>query len=178
MRSAAIAIAEYLLGFLALAYFAYLAFAGGPSTEDRLISAFKAASIVAVLEMSVMFSRGKPANRLIVGANIWLIAGGLAAYLHQWWWLRGYQQLGEASLFLCIAAVGLVSTALSRSGFVAANGPRRTIVSASLLLLAAVVLALLTSIYYRGNVKLAAVIPIITLSWLNRLLRRKIESGA
>ena len=122
MRIAALAVLEYLLGFLALALFAFLAFGGGPATDDRLLFAFKASAPVAVFELAVLFWRTAPANRLILGANLWLAAGGLAAFLQQWWWLKGYQQLGEASLFISMGIVGLATTALSPAGFVAAAG--------------------------------------------------------
>jgi phosphotransferase system glucose/maltose/N-acetylglucosamine-specific IIC component len=83
--------------------------------------------------------------------------------------------LGEASLFMAMGAAGLVTTAFSPAGFVAATGPRRPVVMASLCLLLAVGVALIAAIYFRGNVKFAAVIPVIALSWLNRLLRRVVQ---
>jgi hypothetical protein len=178
MRAASLAIVEYLLGFLALALFAFLAFGGGATTDDKLLFAFKASAPVAVVELAVLFLRAAPANRLIVGANLWLVAGGLAALLQQWWWLKGYQQLGEASLFISMGIVGLATTALSPTGFVAAAGPRRAVILASLALLAAVLVALAAAVHFRGNLKYAAVIPVIALSWLNRLLRRTVPSGA
>jgi hypothetical protein len=178
MRSVAVAVVEYLLGFLALALFAFLAFGSGPPSDDRLVFAFKAAAPLAVLELAVLFWRSAPANRLIIGANLWLAAGGLAAFLQQWWWLKGYQQLGEASLFMSMAAVGLATTTISPAGFVAAAGPRRPVVLASLVLLAAVAIAMLAAVHFRGNVKFAAVIPVIALSWLNRLLRRTVPREA
>ena len=178
MRSVVVAVIEYLLGFLALAFFAFLAFGSGPPTDERLVFAFKASAPVAVAELAALLWRSAPANRLILGANIWLAAGGLAAFLEQWWWLRGYQQLGEASLFVSMAVVGLATTALSPAGFVAAAGPRRPVVLASLALLAAVCLALIAAVHFRGNVKFAAVVPVIALSWLNRLLRRAVPRVA
>lgn len=178
MRSAVVGIIEYLLGFLALAVFAFLAFGVGPATDERLLFAFKASSPVAVAELGVLLWRAAPANRLILAANLWLVAGGLAALLEQWWWLKGYQQLGEASLFVSMGLIGLATTALSPVGFVAAVGPRRSVVLASLVLLAGVCLALFASIHFRGDVKYAAVMPVIALSWLNRLLRRTVPSGA
>ena len=178
MRSVVLAVVEYLLGFLALAFFAYLAFSGGPATDERLVLAFKLSAPVAVAELAALLWRSVPANRLILGANIWLVAGGLAAFLEQWWWLKGYQQLGEASLFVTMIIVGLATTALSPTGFVAAAGPRRAVMLASLALLAAVCLALFAAIHFRGNVKFAAVLPVIVLSWLNRLLRRAVPRVA
>lgn len=178
MRSAATAILEYLLGFLALAFFAFLAFGGSAATDERLLFAFKASALLAVAELAILLWRPAPANRLILGANLWLVAGGLAAFLEQWWWLKGYQQLGEASLFISMAVVGLATTAFSPAGFVAAVGPRRHVVLASLGLLAAVCLALLSAVHFHGNVKFAAVVPVIALSWLNRLLRRAMPRRA
>jgi len=178
MRTVAVAILEYLLGFIALALFAFLAFGRGPATDDVLVQAFKVSGVVASAELAILFSRSKPANRLILGANLWLIAGAFAAYLELWWWLLLYQRFGEASLFMSMLAVGLVSTWLSPSGFVAKIGPATNVRNASLLLLAAVVIALTVAVYFRGNVKYAAVVPIIVLSWLNRILRHRLPGVA
>jgi hypothetical protein len=175
MRRVLLAVIEYLLGFLALAFFAFLAFASPNPTDEGLLFAFKAATPVAVAELAFLWWRPTPANRLILGANLWLVAGGLAAWMQQWSWLQGYQRLGEASLFMAMGAAGLVTTAFSPAGFVAATGPRRPVVMASLCLLLAVGVALIAAIYFRGNVKFAAVIPVIALSWLNRLLRRVVQ---
>jgi hypothetical protein len=109
---------------------------------------------------------------------LWLIAGGAAAFTEQWWWLRVYQQFGEASLFLAILLVGVVSTLFTPSGFIAKLGPSVSVQRSSLLLLVAVVCALAVAVYFRGHVKYAAVIPIIALSWLNRLLRHRLSSRA
>jgi hypothetical protein len=48
----------------------------------------------------------------------------------------------------------------------------------SLLLLAAVIVAMGLAVYFRGNTKYAAVLPVIVLSWLNRLLRHRLPSKA
>lgn len=138
MRHAALALVEYVLGFLALALFAFMAYGSGPPTDERLLLAFKVSAPVAVVELAVLWWRAAPANRLILGANLWLTAGGLAALLQQWWWLKGYQQFGEAGLFVAMALVGLVTTAFSPAGFVAAVGPRRPVVLASLGLFAVI----------------------------------------
>ena len=123
-------------------------------------------------------SRTSPANRLILGANLWLVLGGSAAYLEQWWLLRIYQHYGEASLFVTMLLVGVVATVWSPAGFIAKLGARRVVVQRSALLLLAVGVALALAIHFRGNVKLAAVLPVIALSWLNRLLRQRVPSEA
>jgi hypothetical protein len=176
MRSAVLAVLEYLIGFLALAIFAYLAFGRGQPTDESFVFAFKASALVAVVEVCLLLARVSPANRLILGANLWLIAGGVAGLLEQWWWLRIYQQFGEASLFMSMLLVGLVSTVSSPAGFIAKQGPAPSVLRASLVLLAAVGCALAVAVYFRGNVKYAAVLPVIALSWLNRLLRHRLPS--
>jgi len=49
------------------------------------------------------------------------------------------------------------------------------VVWASICLLLALGIALVAAVHFRGNVKFAAVVPVIALSWLNRLLRRVVR---
>lgn len=177
MQRAAIAIVEYLLGFFSLAVFAAYAFAQGAPTEERWVSAFKLGACIAAIELLVLLYRKALANRLVIGANIWLLIAGLAAFTEQWWVLRGYERFGEASLFAAMLLVGFASTA-GPGGFVAALGPRRKVLVASGVLFLAVAAALVLAIVFRGNVKLAAVLPVIGLSWLNRVLQRFAKSAA
>jgi hypothetical protein len=166
------AVLAYLAGFLALAVFAAVAYGGGAPSEARWLLAFKLGGALALGELVFLLGlRRAPANRLIVGANLWLVAGGLAAFTGQWWWLRGYQHLGEAGLFVAMALVGLVSLWRSPAGFVAVSGDPRRVARASWLLLGAVGLALGAAVWFRGQVQWAAVVPVIALSWLARGLR-------
>ncbi|AKJ27131.1 hypothetical protein [Caldimonas brevitalea] len=171
MQRILIGIVEYALGFLALALFGAYALASGTPTPQRWIAAFKIASCVAIAELVVLAARRSPANRLIIGANLWLLIGGTAAFLEQWWVLQAYERFGEASLFVAILLVGLFTTLVSRAGFVAAEGERQRVLLASGAMLLAVIGALVVAVVYRGNIKLAAVFPVIGLSWLNRALR-------
>ena len=178
MKRIAITVIEYLLGFFALAVFAAYAFAQGAPTDERFVAAFKLGACVAAIELIILFLRKPLANRLIIGANIWLLVAGLAAITEQWWVLRGYQSFGEASLFVAILLVGLVATVALPGGFVATVGPRRKVLLASGVLLTAVVVALVLAVAFRGNIKFAAVLPVIGLSWLNRALQRFAASAA
>jgi len=169
MRAVA-AIVEYLLGFIALAVFASYALANGTPTEERWIQAFKLGALVGSVEIAVMLLMRKPANRLILGGNLWLVVGGAAAVGEQWWLLQGYQRLGEASLLVAMLITGIVSLP-TRAGFVGKVGTGSTVRSASLALLAAAVCAVAISVALRGDPKLAGVMPVIALAWLNRYLR-------
>jgi uncharacterized membrane protein YfcA len=73
--------------------------------------------------------------------------------------------------------VGIVATAFTPTGFVAAAGPRRKVIPASLAMLLAVGLAAVVSVQFRGDVKWAAVLPVIALSWLNRLVAQAVKKG-
>lgn len=176
MKHAALAIVEYLLGFLALSVFAALAFGGGATSDERLVFAFKVAGCIALSELAFLYYRTVPANRLIVGANLWLIAGSFAAFTEQWWWLKGYQRLGESGLLISMLLVGLATSVFSAVGFAAVQGERRRVHIASIVLLVAVLAALLASVRFRGTVQWAAVVPVIALSWVNRLLRRSLSN--
>lgn len=178
MKQVAFTVIEYLFGFFALAVFAAYAFAQGVPTDERFVSAFKLGACIAAIELIILFLRKPLANRLIIGANIWLLIAGLAAFTEQWWVLRGYQRFGEASLFAAMLLVGLVSTATLPGGFVATVGPRRRVLVASGVLFVAVVGALCLAVAFRGNIELAAVLPVIGLSWLNRALQRFAASAA
>jgi hypothetical protein len=52
------------------------------------------------------------------------------------------------------------------------------VVVASWALLTAVLVAGAVSVQFRGDVKWAAVLPVIALSWLNRLLARAVRQDA
>lgn len=172
MKRAVIVVIEYLLGFLALAVFGAYAFAQGTPTNERWVFSFKLGACLAALELLILTRRAAPINRLILGANIWLLVGGLAAFLQQWWLLRAYERFGEASLFAAMLAVGIVATVAMPGGFVAASGPPRKVLIASSALLASVAVALAFAVAFQGNVKVTAVLPVIALSWLNRALQR------
>jgi hypothetical protein len=102
VKRLALAALEYLLGVLSLAPFAAVAFGSGKPTDERLVFALKVGAAIAAIELAILFYRSTPANRLIIGANLWLHIGGAAAVLEKWWFLKDYQQLGEAGVFVAM----------------------------------------------------------------------------
>jgi hypothetical protein len=178
MKGVLVAVVEYLLGFFALAVFASYAFAAGAPTDERWIAAFKLGGSLALVELTVLLFRQAPANRLILAANLWLVIAAGAAFLEQWWVLLLYQKFGEASLFAAMLTVGVTAMLVSPSGFVAATGKRRDVLLASGVLALAVAAALCAAVVFRGDVKLAAIAPVIALAWLNRGLRSAVRRGA
>jgi hypothetical protein len=175
LKSALFAIIEYLLGFIALVVFVTYAYANGLPTNARWEAAFKLGAVLAAVEITVLYQRKPPMNRLILGGNIWLLAGGLAFVVGQESFLRAYERLGEVSVFVSILAVGILSTAFSKKGFVGIEAPRKAVITYSLWLIAGAIAALCMAVYFKGDVKLAAVLPLTALAFLNRYLHYRMR---
>lgn len=163
---------EYLLGFLSLSVFAAYALSRGNTPSDQFwIDAFRLAGPIALLECLAMRGLPMPPNRLVLGANVWLMIGGAAAWLQWWELLQAYQRIGEASLFMGMVLVGALTLYGSEAGFVGAHGPAATVRRASLLLLLAVLCATAWAWVMRGHYGISSVAPVIILAWLNRALK-------
>jgi predicted MFS family arabinose efflux permease len=164
-----------LIQFMPLSLFATYAFWHGAPDEQRWQHAFQLASVAALVQLAIVLPQRRPASRLVLAANLYLLLGGLAFFAHQWWFLQLYDALRESAIFIIMLAVGIATTIGSRAGFVAAcTVPRAPVVRASLWLLAATALALAVSISYRGDRYLAAVYPIIALAVLHRVLLHRL----
>lgn len=167
-----------LVQFFPLSLFASYAFWNGAPDDARWEEAFKLASVAALLQLLIVLPQPRPASRLVLSANLYLLLGGLAFMAHQWWYLRLYDGLQESAIFIIMLGVGLVTTLATGAGFVAApSAPRRQVVRASLWLLAATLLALAISFAFRGDRYLAAVYPIIGLAVAHRLLLHRVQQA-
>lgn len=164
-------ILSYLLGFIALATFAAIAFGSGAPTEAIWRKAFLIGGGLAAAELAVLFYLPKPANRLIIAANVYLMCGGLAFALKQWWFLRGYEQFGLTGILLCMLFVGVVSTFVSRAGFVGVAGKPDAVRHASYGLLGLVVLGIAMAQTFPGIHKGVGAAIITGLALSHRALR-------
>ncbi len=161
----------YLLGYLALAVFAMIAFGGGAPDAATWRRAFLIGGGVALAELFVLCFIPKPANRLIVAANIYLAAGGLAFALKQWWFLKGYEKFGLSGILLSMLCVGLVTTFVSKAGFVGIVAPPSLVRRASYVLLGFVALGLIGAQAFPTIDKGAGVIIITVLAFSYRAMR-------
>jgi hypothetical protein len=174
LRAGCVYLAGYVLFFPLVAFIAYATWNGPPSGE-RWVEAYKIASVLAAIQFLVALLLPRPANRLLLGANLYLLIGGVLASRGAGEGLKLYGVLQESALMLCIVAVGLLSTVASAAGFVGVENPDRTAVrSASVFVL--VVAAALTAFSYllRGSRFLAAGLPILVLSLLQRRMARRL----
>ncbi|NOT89867.1 MAG: hypothetical protein HOP03_17070 [Lysobacter sp.] len=178
-RSSNIGMVAQLLQFFPLSCFLFAAFRhGNPQPEDWLI-AFMVGGAVAVLQviLATMISRGRPLNRLLLGVNAYLAIGGLSALTNQLWILQMLDTLRESGLFLCILAVGVLTTLGSKAGFVGqedGRGESRT-KHYSFALLALAIIATTPSFFIKGQLIFSAVIPMTLLTIVNRWFVSRIQ---
>lgn len=178
-HSSSIGIVTQLLQFFPLSCFLFAAFRhGNPQPEDWLI-AFMVGGAVAVLQVIVatMISRVRPLNRLLLGVNAYLAIGGLSALTNQLWILQALDTLRESGLFLCILAVGVITTLGSKAGFVGqedSRGESRT-KHYSFALLTLAIIAAIPSFFIKGQLIFSAVIPLTLLTIVNRWFVSRIQ---
>lgn len=162
-------IAASLFQFLPLSVFTIYSFRTGVPSQERLFTGFMIGAVVAVIQLIWLLRQQRPANRLILGANLWLIIGGAAVYFQLWGILKLFREMREAGLLASMLAIGIVTTLFSPAGYIGSSHADAVLVrKKSCLLLLVTVLALLCGLYFRGNTLFAAVIPIIILAVLNR----------
>lgn len=147
----------------------------GTPEPERWIAAFEVASAVAGAQLAWLAMQRETLNRVLLGANLYLLAGGAAAALQQWWFLSIYQSLQETGVLLTMALVGGVTTFADRCGYVGVQvAMPGTVRAASLWLLVATLAAVMASVPLRGNPLWAAALPIIGLTLLQKYLAHRL----
>lgn len=165
-----------LIQFLPLSSFASFAFWNGVPGNERWIQAFELGALAGVIQLIIISFQPNPVNRLILGANLYLIVGGIAAFFQQWWLFELYGSLQESAIFIFILCVGLVSTFATAAGFLSVQTHAKTMVKKySYYLLAATLIALLCSLLFQGQRAWSVVIPIIVLALLQRFFSYKLK---
>jgi len=165
-----------LIQFLPLSSFASFAFWNGVPTNERWIQAFEFGAIAGVIQLIIVYFQPNPVNRLILGANLYLIVGGLAAFLQQWWLFKLYGSLQETAIFIFILCVGLITTFVTAAGFLPVQTTHKEKVKEySYYLLVATLIALVCSLLFQGNRTWSVVVPIIVLALLQRFFSYKLR---
>ena len=160
-----------LIQFLPLSLFSTYGFWQNQASNERWIEAFQLAALLGILQLVIMLFQRNPVNRLILATNLYLIFGGVAAFFQQWWYLEIYQSLQESAIFIFMIAVGVITTLASPSGYIATrNLPKNAHIWASWTLLFASIFAFLNANALQGQIMYSVVIPIISLSVLQRFL--------
>ena len=154
-----------------------------PATDDSAGQqweiAFTFSGVLSVVTLSVLL-RHKTyiLNRVMLGANLFLISGAVAVLLRLSPLLDLYGHMDPAPLFAWVLAVGMATSLFSPHGFVGSpdsDGKRKHLHSA--LLLAAAVVALVISVLLRGQMFYADILPFIGLFIINDRLQSYIPQN-
>lgn len=156
-------------------YFTFTGAATAESAGRQWEIAFIFSGILSVVTLSVLRRHNAYVlNRIMLGANLFLISGAVAVLLRLSPLLDLYRRINPVPLFAWVLAVGIATSLFSSRGFVGSldrHTPKKHLHSA--LLLAAALAALGISVFLRGQRFYADILPFIGLFIVNDQLQPK-----
>jgi hypothetical protein len=164
-----------LLQFIPLTIFLLLAKKYDMTGEAWSI-AFQWGAVVAFLQLAILLPILKEkCHRLICGANLFLIFGGIAFYCNYQGLLTILNDARESLLFGCVAIICVLSIAFFKTGvfeiqYVNQQQQKRF----SYIFLCLVIGAFIWSFWYRGDALWAGTMPFIVLLMSKRYLERRL----
>jgi hypothetical protein len=136
--------------------------------------AFILGGAIALVQVLFLLYEKIELNRFILGANLFLFVGGLAFLANISWLLEVYAQIKEAALFANLFLVGCV-TSFTPSGFIGVvHKNKRRVRLFSFYLLLSVIGAFCVSLYFKGDINKAGVVPFLLLILFQRYLATEI----
>ncbi|RLC02364.1 MAG: hypothetical protein DRH90_14035 [Deltaproteobacteria bacterium] len=156
-------------------YFTFARAAGPDSAGRQWEIAFVIGGVLSVVALSVLLRHGAYIlNRVMLGANLFLISGALAVALGFAPLLDIYRRFNPAPMFAWVIAVGIATSLFSAHGFIGSSKPGRQGKHLhSVLLLAAAFAALGISAVFRGQIFYADILPFIGLFIVNDRLQSR-----
>jgi hypothetical protein len=140
----------------------------------RAATGFAVGAFLAVSISALLVRLGLVLNPILVGTGLWLCLGAVAFNVPVTTlegWLDATQAFG---LFVAAFGVGVVATAVSRSGYVGCRHPDvRWVRRASLMLLALTVLGAAWAFVHRADVRVGGGLPFIALNVARRIVIRR-----
>jgi hypothetical protein len=166
-----------LFQFLPLSVFSIIGFWQPETSNQSWLLAFQIAALVGICQLMLIIKLNIVMSRLILSANVYLILGGLASLLQQWWYLEIYNLLQESAIFIVMLLVAFITMLWSKNSFVGIDktlvkevGEGNSINEKSSYLFVAVWISLIFSLIFKGNITLSVVVPIVFLALLQRYL--------
>jgi hypothetical protein len=148
-----------------------------PAVQADWLGPYLGGAIVAVLGCWLVWRQKLVLNRIQLGLALYFVTGA-AGLLAGWQPLNFFYGRAEATAMLYwILMVGVVATAITPSGFVGVAGlPRKTVVSASLGLLALLLAAIVLSWRFHTQPALAAYAPFLALFAAHGIVRARLTA--
>lgn len=140
-------------------------------------AAFTFGGLLSVGAIAISIQQKSIMDRLFLGANVFLMLGASAFLFHLPAILKWYSTSHGGPFFTCIAAIGLITTFFTKTGFVDKKGLSKDAVRyGSILLLAATFVALIWSIQNASQgIMVAVVAPFIVLKFIQRQMKYHIS---
>lgn len=160
-------------------YFTFSRAATADNAGRQWEIAFIFSGVLSVVTLSVLM-RHQPyiLNRVMLGANLFLISGAVAVLLRVSPLLDLYWRINPVPLFVWIVGVGLAASIFSPHGFVGLPDPdRKRRHRHSALLMASAGVALGISVFFRGQIVYADILPFIGLFIVNDRLQSRIPKN-
>ena len=139
--------------------------------------AFILGACLAVIEKAFLMAKKFPLDRIFLGADIFLIVGGIGFLFDISLILYIYGSLIGATLFAVLLAVGIFTTFLTERGFVGIKHHERSrVIHYSIYQLGAGVLAFLVSFVFRGNIFFGWILPFTGMVVINLILAKRLRN--
>jgi len=166
-----------LFQFLPLSLFSTIGFWYPQTSNQNWLLAFQVAALVGIVQLLLIVKQQTVMSRLILSANLYLILGGLAAFFQQWWYLELYNTLQESAIFIMMLFVAVITMLGTNNGFVGIDKAliidakeRVKINKKSAYLFIGVLVSLVVSVFFKGNITISVVAPIVVLAIFQRYL--------
>jgi predicted neutral ceramidase superfamily lipid hydrolase len=164
-----------LLQALPLTLFLVILRTAPPKTPTDWQLPFIAAGLAALAVIAIMVLKKKILNRIFLGINLYFFTGGLAFVTHQFWLNDIYGHLTASGMLLWVAAVGLITTMATPTGFIAEDHPDKSLIKKySGLLIAATLIAAFLSYGFRDSHLLSEIAPFTGLFIIYGMLKNKL----
>lgn len=165
-----------LIQFLPLTVFVGCA-RGKGFTDEAWAVAFLMGGIAAVVETVLLVAlRRVTLNRLILGANLFLMVGAIGFGIGVMPIMEIYGLMRESALLASVLVVGIVTTFATEVGFIEVEGQdRRETVVHSIYLILVTLAVLAVSFTFRGNTLWAGIIPFLIVVFARGALQRKLK---
>ena len=149
--------------YLPLTVFLVIGFWGGSEEVSRWQVAWKTSGALALMWLIYNSREISSLNRIFLGVNVYLVVGGILAWLVLGRWLEIYGGLLRGvSLFVILGLVGLLTTLFSERGYLNLTGVKKaTVVKYSWILLGITIISGVMSWVFRGSYLLEGTIPFL-----------------
>lgn len=165
------------LDFLPLIIFLQISGRDSVVGELSWLLAFEITAVVSLVHIAILIFRKRIANRVSLGIDLYFLIVGLASYFSIGSILFFFKGAKEFGMLIPICVVGVVTTFLSKNGFVGYSCGGKNVRLYSIYLLSVAAVALIISFIFIGNHFFAGVLPICLLIISNKILLGQLKNN-